>query len=1706
MEKSVPSPQEVAVPDGSHGLGHAAAYVRPATHASVDGGEMERQGRITYAPDIDERKGFGHRSSLGRSRSRDSISIRSVRRTIDPSVILPPQFRTLSFGIEETKRQTQAKKKPAAIEFGDMDYHTLSIDEIFTRLQTTRATGLTSTQAAQTLKAIGPNMPSPPPSRWFRNTIGYLFGGFGAILFAAAILVFVAWKPLGQPPALANLALAIVLVIVWIIQAAFSFWQDFSTSRVMASIGTMLPAECFVLRDGSLQRVHGKDVVPGDILRITLGNKLPADVRFVEVSSDARFDRSILTGEAMPLLGSVDSTDSNYLETACIGMAGTHCVSGSAWGVIVETGDRTVFGRIAKLTSTPSKGLTPLQREIYYFVAIIVVLMLVMILVVIAVWAGWLRKAHPDWISVPVLIVDCVSVAVAFIPEGLPIAVTASLTITANIMMRNKVLCKSLKTVETLGAVNVICSDKTGTLTRNIMAVTEYLVGKESTAALKAPGIYDTQTGLQKLATVAAVCNEAEFDASSMNLPIADRKVIGDATDSAILRFAESMAPVAEARSAVRSTFKVAFNSKNKFAINVVQAETDTSPLMMIKGAPDVILPRCGSYIDGNGFVERLEETDRQTVERTKDYWSSQGRRVILFAQRPLEQLQFQPTEQPREYEREIMGLALSELVLVGLVAIVDPPRAEIPEVVRTLRGAGIRVFMVTGDYKLTAAAIAAECGIITHAPKDIDDVTNLAFDDGYLKAAGIEEKRSTDSTLTRSIVLSGADIETLDKSQWNMLCNYDEVVFARTTPEHKLRIVKELQARDLVVGMTGDGVNDAPSLKAADIGIAMGGGSDVALEAADMVLLDSFAGIVEGVRYGRVAYDNLRKTICYLLPAGSFSEFWPVITNVIFGLPQVLSSFLMIIICCLTDCAAAIAIAYEKPEADVLMRPPRNAKHDHLVDWRLILQAYGSIGVIETVCSFAMSYWYAQRAGLTFSALWFGFGNTPNGMTAEAMTSILNTASSIYFVNLVVMQWFNLFAVRTRRLSVLNHRFNWYLVPAIVFALSIAILFLYVPKLHDVLGTATVPVAYWFLPMGFGLGLLLLDEGRKCIDESTESTEVIICGGGPTGAMLSALLGQYGVPNVVLEREPEITTDPRGIALDEDGIRCIQAVGMYDRMYSQIALCHKMLFISGSDNNLHKTPFNTADLTTSEGNTSHVGFVFHKQPELEKALRDAIATHSASQLQSRCTVQSICEDSERVTVEYTDARGATRKLSGAFLVGADGKTGYVRKRYLEAKGVRLDRCEGTNYEESWVALNWHITPPTPVTHPDFPLWKLGYTPEGVYDAFFPPDFRFLCNPARPSVCGRFGRPEDRLWRFEFVVDSTEDATHMASDEETRKIVFPYITHPGRKYGLSRDIMFPADCIETLRSRPFSFLARCCNYWAVDRVIVVGDAAHVFPPFGGQGITSGFRDATGLAWRLCHMYRRPKTDHQSLLRGWYLERKQQLEHSLAATIRNGEFVTNGNFFKAFLRDWVLWAMQQVPWWRRRMNRVGRATTKYHHLPGLPFLPEYGGGVNLPQVYARPLDGPTDTVAFTDDLIFARHKKGLFQLLVMVDEASQVDAVVKVAEGTPGLFGDFIRQGEATLLVNDLAASRSDIRDRIGWTIARIASGDEFAREEKLCRNRPAPAFYNAWRIREELKAGAKFIIVRADKFVYAACSNRVELEAALRSLPQCLHT
>ncbi|KUM60890.1 hypothetical protein ACN42_g6232 [Penicillium freii] len=561
-------------------------------------------------------------------------------------------------------------------------------------------------------------------------------------------------------------------------------------------------------------------------------------------------------------------------------------------------------------------------------------------------------------------------------------------------------------------------------------------------------------------------------------------------------------------------------------------------------------------------------------------------------------------------------------------------------------------------------------------------------------------------------------------------------------------------------------------------------------------------------------------------------------------------------------------------------------------------------------------------------------------------------------------------------------------------------------------------------------------------VDTDYETTDVVICGCGPTGAMLSTYLGRMSIPHVVIEKEPEITTDPRGIALDEDGIRALQGAGIYDRLYSDIGTCmHKFKFIGGTDKVLDKKAFLEMDYGTTEGGTGHVGFICHKQPILEKHLRTAMTSSSFCQLQTNATMIDMREEGEHVYSQYRDAQGKVHNLKSRFLVGADGKTGFTRKSFMEPLGIRMEQAHQCFYDETWVALNWEISLPTERTHPDFPLWKLGYTPQEVYDLFFPESFRLI-----------------------------------------------------------QDITFPDDCIRVLRSRPFRFAARSCNRWSHSRVILCGDAAHVFPPFGGQGIASGFRDAISLAWRLVLLCRRkPSTkpsNHEQVLSAWYIERKQQLERSLASTIANGQFVTEGNPLKIFLRDWSLYFLHFIPTWRRdlRLGRRKEGMVPYKYSPGLPFNPAHKGGTFLRQVYCKPI-GKSGDVLFSDDIIFEKEKKGLFQLLVYLKNVNELTAAREAVSRIEETSNGEIPYSEVTYLVGKLEME-SRVLTQDTYSVYRLATAEEFAGSH-LCRGRPKPEYYDPHQLGKAL-GGTKFVLIRADRVVYAACDNASQLEKEVR--------
>lgn len=491
---------------------------------------------------------------------------------------------------------------------------------------------------------------------------------------------------------------------------------------------------------------------------------------------------------------------------------------------------------------------------------------------------------------------------VAFIPEGMPVMVAMVLLLIAKRMKNNNILPKGLSTVETLGCVNVICSDKTGTLTENKMVVTTvaFVDAQFQTDAAIALQNAGGAEALNQLHRAAVLCNDASFDPITMDRPVMEREVQGNATDGAVLKFAE-FAKADSTRLVYDEQprrYQIPFNSKNKWMLTLHDSDAGGSSeksgfLLLAKGAPDVLLPKCTKYWSmKENKVLTLDTAAKAEFSKMQERLSRNAERVILLCQR-----EFHSEEElgTNAFGEDVMEHGLEDLTIIGVFGITDPPRLETASTVAACRRAGARFFMVTGDFKLTAAAIARNVGIFTH-PEEPDSYETIANGAAYMNKAG-EGHRPGDMLL-----LDGPSIAKLVDDDWNVVCSYPEIVFARTTPEQKLRIVNELRARDNVVAVTGDGVNDAPALRAADVGIAIAAGSDVALEAADLVLLDKFDSIVEAIRLGRLVFQNLQKGIAYLLSAGSYSEIWPVIFNVFFGVPLPRKSCLFVVIAKYTD------------------------------------------------------------------------------------------------------------------------------------------------------------------------------------------------------------------------------------------------------------------------------------------------------------------------------------------------------------------------------------------------------------------------------------------------------------------------------------------------------------------------------------------------------------------------------------------------------------------------------------------------------------------------------------------------------------------------------------------------------------------------------------------------------------------------------------
>lgn len=1062
------------------------------------------QGRLVWAEDIRQEREGRHtrrRSRASSQRRQSQDSIRSVQnRTNLAQTTLPIGFRTLSFEVsaskdlsksdnydDDEKHTAKAGTNKLAVDFSKVDEHIVPIEVLLNRLSVTSSQGLSTFAANQLLQEHGHNvLPSKKP-KYFKKLFNYVFGGFCSILWVGVIIFFICWRPLGDPnPAAYNLGLAILVLLVILLQACFSAFQDWSTAKTMNAILDMLPSGAEVLRDGSFQTIRTSNIATGDIVRIRTGNKVPADMRLLQASDDLRFDRSAMTGESEEVGGTVDMTDENFLETKNVGLMGTLCTNGSATGVVLFTGHRTVMGGIAMATSDVEEKPTSIQREITRFVRIICCLTLLLALLILLAWACWLRKDHKSYMNVVAMLNNVMGCVVAFIPEGMPVGVALTLLMIARRMKIANVLPKSLATVEMLGCIEVLCSDKTGTLTKNEMTVTSVAFIDHATTAAD---VKETLSeGSENLALVALhrasiLCNDAVFDPLSLGKPVEERLTQGNPTDSAILKLAEAAKPGEPVRSQYPKVAHVAFNSKNRFMISMhSNGAEEKSSLLLIKGAPDVLLSKCSRYIaHETGQVCDLDKPALERLSKLQEKFSRNAERVVMLCERA-----YVPIGSPSAsgFEEELLENALSELTVIGLVGIFDPPRPETPQTVATCRRAGVRFFMMTGDFGLTGAAIARQVGIFTNE-RDADTYSTVVRrrNEGYLKED------------LQSLMLEGKQISDLEDADWDIVCAYEEIVFGRCSPEQKLTIIKQLKQRGLSTAVVGDGVNDAPALKAADVGIAMVEGSDVALEAADLVLLGSFHSIIEGIRLGRLVFQNLQKVIAYLLPAGSWSEIWPVLLNVLFGVPLPLSSFLMIIICVFTDLFLSLSLIMEKEEFDLLSQPPRNSKKDHLINFKIYAQSYLFIGVMETVIAHSMYFlYYWRHARIPASALWFAFEGYTDGFygyTQAELTAFNTTGQSVYFVTLVMLQLGNILSIRNKRLSILQadpirkqRRNPWLLLSAAI-SISIAIFVTEVPGIQSLFGTASIPLEFWFLPLPLALGILCMDEIRKVLVRS---------------------------------------------------------------------------------------------------------------------------------------------------------------------------------------------------------------------------------------------------------------------------------------------------------------------------------------------------------------------------------------------------------------------------------------------------------------------------------------------------------------------------------------------------------------------------------------------------------------------------------------------
>lgn len=863
--------------------------------------------------------------------------------------------------------------------------------------------GLSSEEAATRLAKHGPNRLPEPAKR------GALFR---FLLHFHNILIYVLLGSAAITAALGHLADTLVILAVVIVNAAIGFVQEGKAEKAMDAIRRMLALKASVLRDGARRAVEGAALVPGDIVLLEAGDKVPADLRLLRTNG-LQVQEAILTGESVPVekhTGPV-SAAAPLGDRGCMAFSGTLVTSGLGRGVVVATGKETEIGRISGMLSTVEALTTPLLRQMNVFARWLTVLILLVAAVLLAF--GYFVE-HLEFAE---MFMAVVGLSVAAIPEGLPAVLTITLAVGVQAMARRHAIVRRLPAIETLGSVSVICTDKTGTLTRNEMmvasVVTEAHIFSLEGAGYEPRGevrLNDAAVSAQEhaildeLGRAAALCNDA-----SLHERDGVWTVEGDPMEGALLALSGKVGiDIRKELASWTRTDVIPFDAKHRF-MATLNHDHENHAFVSVKGAPEQIFGMCDRQ---RTVTDSTETFDESYWHEKAEEIAAQGQRVLAFAVKPV------PTEHTvLEFSDVDQGL-----ILIGLVGLIDPPRPETVDAIAECHGAGIRVKMITGDHRGTAAAIGKQIGL-----------------------------QNPDKVLT------GADLDGMDDSALAVAV-LDTDIFARTSPEHKLRLVMALQSQGMTVAMTGDGVNDAPALKRADAGIAMGlKGSEAAKEAAEFVLADdNFASIAAAVREGRTVYDNIKKVISWTLPTNA-GEAMTIVVALLFGMTLPITPIQILWINLITAITLGIALAFEPTEADTMRRPPR-PRHEPLLTgelaWHIVLVSTLFLGGVFGMYAYAIDRGYSVDL---------------------ARTIALNT--------LVVMEIFHLFFIR----NIYGTSLTWKAVRGtkVVWATVIGVTvaqfaITYLPPLQTLFATVAIPFWDGMLIVGVGVVLFAIIETEK--------------------------------------------------------------------------------------------------------------------------------------------------------------------------------------------------------------------------------------------------------------------------------------------------------------------------------------------------------------------------------------------------------------------------------------------------------------------------------------------------------------------------------------------------------------------------------------------------------------------------------------------------